>query len=81
MVTTRVVMVGLVCRGGNSSGGDGILRSGDDSGDNGDGGGDGGVGAEAYSATSALVDGNGGVWGQTDIRALWRRVMDTGKIV
>ncbi|GJU61063.1 hypothetical protein Tco_1238829 [Tanacetum coccineum] len=83
MVTTRVVMVqvGLVCRGGNSSGGDGILGSRDDSGNNGDGGGDGGVGAEAYSTMSALVDGDRGVWGRTDIRALWRRVMDTKTIV
>nr|GEV87166.1 reverse transcriptase domain-containing protein [Tanacetum cinerariifolium] len=52
--------IGLVCRGGNSNGGDRILRSGDDSGDNGDGGGDGGVGAEAYSEISASVDGDGG---------------------
>ncbi|GKF92109.1 hypothetical protein Tco_0278828 [Tanacetum coccineum] len=57
------------------------MGEGDDSGDNGDGGGDGGVGAEAYSAMSASVDGDGGVWCRTCILILWRRVMDTGKIV
>ncbi|GKG37742.1 hypothetical protein Tco_0456965, partial [Tanacetum coccineum] len=36
--------------GGNSSGGDGILGSRDDSGDSRDGGGDGGMGATVYSA-------------------------------
>nr|GEW42187.1 hypothetical protein [Tanacetum cinerariifolium] len=55
--------VGLVCRRGNSSGVDGILGSGDDSGDNEDGGSDGGMGAEAYSAMSALVDAAIGGWG------------------
>ncbi|GKG57805.1 hypothetical protein Tco_0587403, partial [Tanacetum coccineum] len=47
-----------------------ILGSGDDSGDKGDGGGDEGVGIEAYSTMSALVDGDGGVWGRTYICAL-----------
>ncbi|GKD73649.1 hypothetical protein Tco_1331931 [Tanacetum coccineum] len=46
--------------GGNSSGGDGILRSRDDNGDNRDSGGSGRVGAEPYSATRALIDGGRG---------------------